>query len=375
LESDGRFTQVIERLRASEDAASLYGEMAGSLPKGAELMELVEALSAVHSEISANFLAEIHKGTQDKKTRKSVKKALYILRTRGVKTPEVGEAAPRIYSPPQPPKSEAHASNVDGYGERLVFAFVPAGMGRNIGFQFLLSDKRGMAEMFAEELSRKKYIDRIADISNEGYLTIAATTLGHAAWLAERAAGITPDTSEQLRQYGMVKAYLEGQPHPPTPMIYEKLGAVPPVPPDRGNDGYLKLLELKEFGSWHADAAEADRWALDVAEASASKLVLNEEQRKGRIDAVMKEAVSTFLTPESIAILKSRLEENAFILFETSRREEAELAAELALEIEKGRDGMNAGALSFAQTLVARSVLARMKKPVQSGKDNLVVPA
>jgi hypothetical protein len=129
--------------------------------------------------------------------------------------------------------------------------------------------------------------------------------------------------------------------------------AVPAADPPRAEQA-AALLDLAELGGWFLDPDALHADALELLAARESRLVVSDQIKAEREEAIVTRVVEREVAPEARARWARRLLEMAFVLRETARPEPAALADAAAAALldparEVGRD-------PFARALARRGL-------------------
>ncbi|GFP24197.1 hypothetical protein HKBW3S09_01663, partial [Candidatus Hakubella thermalkaliphila] len=100
---------------------------------------------------------------------------------------------------------------------------------------------------------------------------------------------------------------------------------------------FVDFLSLPEFSSWFFELDSVATYALELLEARQSKIILSDWARREREARIIGKAVEGLFSGDYPFLFKRRLEEMAYILWKTDRREEAKKALAAALAL--GEDG------------------------------------
>ena len=151
-----------------EEIATLPAPLAAAILRAAVTGERLEILATLAA-------------SSEKVLSKDAKRALHVLRARGVAIPEAPRAAP---PPPTTPAEEvfpSYASSIDGQGERAIWIArnVP-GRGVEVG-QAVVSDVLGLIELQVGVLGRKEYRSFGREIGERGQtMGVGEIDPGHA---------------------------------------------------------------------------------------------------------------------------------------------------------------------------------------------------
>ncbi len=243
----------------------------------------------------------------DKTVAKEAKRALHVLRTRGVSVPEPQRAA----TPPPAPLAEevfpSYASTVDGQGERAIWIArnVP-GRGVEVG-QAVVSDVLGLIELQVGVLGRKEYRTFGKEIGERGQsMGVAEIDPGHARALVAEA---------RRRNDGAGRPAPEGAdgwltrigPGTPAP---EPAASLPPLPVEEealalAASGGLHTLAM--LRGWLADEGALRALATRLDELAASAGTSDDAGRASRVEGAIAEAVEAWLDAPCRQRLSARL--------------------------------------------------------------------
>ncbi|BDG01997.1 hypothetical protein [Anaeromyxobacter oryzae] len=277
-----------------EEIATLPAPLAAAIARA--------ALGAGRADVLAALA--VHPG---KEVAKEAKRALHVLKSRGVAVPEPPRpAAPAPTMTPEAPLP-AYASAIDGHGERAIW--LPRSLpGKGVEVaQAVISDERGLLELQLGTLGRKEWRTFAKDVLVRG----AAMGVGeidrsraHALVAAARARNETtgqrvPDGADLwLSQLGPAAAV----PDPAT--------RFPALPGDEERDAVAsgaKLHDLPLLRGWLADETYLRQVAAKLDEVAVSPLYLDERQRAEQMARVVSDAVAAYFDPARRAVLASRL--------------------------------------------------------------------
>jgi hypothetical protein len=265
--------------------------------------------------------------------------------------PRPAAPAPAL-APAEPPPS-AYASSLDGLGERAVW--LPRNLpGRGVEVaQAVVSDERGLLELQVGALGRKEWRTFVKGLLERGAEMGVAEVprqRAHALIAGARAlnggAGTrVPDGADHwLAQLGPVA------PQPPP-------GAdLPPLPEAEAEAALARsgaLHDLPLLKGWLAEEPFLREVARSLDEAEASPLALDEGQRRERLEALVREAVTAYFTPARRQRLAGRLLDVAEHLWRSGAGEHAQAAAAAARALAAGDP---AGGIPFAARLVEKAL-------------------
>ena len=263
----------------------------------------------------------------DKALAKRARKALHLLRTRGIAAPR---PAPRQYRPegPYAPAEELSlASMIDGRGERVVWLVRRADDGFDI-FEAQLSDSRGILGFTVANAPRKEWRQHAARVVADPRMAVARISERHARQLIEdgyqrtlQAGRVPPDEFARAR---LSLGHFEPEPRHPA------LDVAPPYERDAVRGRLETLHALPEVRTWIPPEEALPALDLAVGNIVTSKLILGPAQRQEQLAAAILKVADEALTPEYRALLAGRLRETAYLLWQRGKGDEARLASTAA---------------------------------------------
>lgn len=263
----------------------------------------------------------------DKALAKRARKAVHLLRTRGVQPPK---AAPRQYRPegPYAPAEELSlASLIDGHGERVVWLVRRGDDGFDI-YEAQLSDTRGILGFTVANAPRREWRPHAARVLADQQLGVARISERHARQLIEEgyqrtlAAGRVPPEEFARARLGM--GHFEPEERHPA------LDAAPPYPVEEARGRLGELHALPEVRTWIPPEDALPALDLEVGNIATSKLIVDPAQRREQLAAAVLKVAEAALTPAYRALLGGRLRETAYLLSQRGRLDEARLASTAA---------------------------------------------
>jgi hypothetical protein len=350
-ELTARVAAALEQGGDPEDLKQMVAETTGDL---AWDLHLMAALGRVAHPGTPGLLAGLFGAAADKVRRKALKRALHLLKTKGVPVPEDllprGEAVPQ--RAPGRGQALAHISQILGNGDRYVILEGPKEI---LGGNFLVSlvsDVEGFKEchlLSVKPRERREFWDHFKD----GLLELAPAPPAHAVRLLEEAEALKPD-AEGVNRYRALKPKIRqewGRPEEAPDLA----AVLPPLPPGEQS----RLLEQSRdlvfnplFVTWLPGPEEIAPWLEKLREVQESPLVLSDQQRQLRVGDVVDEAVRALYPPETRDLWRRRLLDTAYFLDLKDLGAEALLAQAAAQDLAAGAKGSLAGENPFLKALV-----------------------
>lgn len=329
----------------------------------------VETMGSIKSLKSALALKEIIRAASDKKLRKEAKRSLYRLKMAGVEVEEpTEEETPSLERELMPRPRQALVSHIDGAGGRLIWIVMERPLGALSLVALRITDTEGIKECMDVNLGKKRLkqeLERIRKLEDLTVVEVPATygqLLVREAYQRNVKAGVEPLLEYRKWQKAMEEGEISGT----SPLIYQELSqeevrfepALLLESPD--------LLSLPEFSSWFFDLDSVATYALELLEARQSRIILSDWARKEREARIIGKAVEGLFSGDYPFLFKRRLEEMAYILWKTDRREEAKKALAAALAL--GEDGdQSLREHPLISALILRSLNLAMQTIVAGG--------
>jgi hypothetical protein len=270
--------------------------------------------------------------TSDKALAKRARKALHLLRTRGLTAP----AAPRREFRPQGPHAPAEemslASLIDGRGERIVWLVRHAEHGFDV-FEAQLSETRGILGFTSANAPRKEWRQHATRVVADPRMAVARISERHARQLIEdgykrtMAAGRVPP--EEFARARLSLGHYEPEERHPS------LDVAPPWPAAEARSRLASLHALPELRTWIPPEESLPALDLEVGNIVTSKLIVDPAQRQEQLLVAVGKVANDTLTPALRERLGGRLRETALLLASRGQLDEARLcssAAELTID-------------------------------------------
>jgi hypothetical protein len=338
---------VMAALAAGADVDALKDQVSPE-PRDAHWdVHLMTALGALSHPAIPTLLAALFGEARDKVRRKALKKALHRLKTRGVAVPD--DLLPReeaAIGAPRPGTAAVFVSTIFGPGESYV---VLEGPSEVLGGNFLaarVSDVEGFKECVLMSLNRKEQREFWEHFREQGLVEWLSPPPAYAVRLLEEAYSRNPDGGSGTSQYVALREKIfRHWGHPEAAPDLDQ--ARPPIPaPARGRflEQARKLALDPLFHSWLPERQEIEPWLAKLQEVEDSPLVLSDQQKQIRADAVLDDATLALYPRESRAAWRRRLLTMAYYLRLKGREEDsqtARAAADLDDPDQRGLTGEN----------------------------------
>jgi hypothetical protein len=338
---------------------------------------VVETLSTIATPEAAAILADITAKTDAKELQKAARRALYRLKTMGVDTESLPPPEPRksVLEVPKLPIVAALASHIDAEGSRALYIARRRPFSGLVFVGLVINDERGVIGCNALPVTKKELAGLLADIQADERITHV---------------DLPPVYAQQLVAESYQRNLVTGMPPPQDFQAVHDLIGMPDTPWEEppiyhlinpeGIRGQLALLslsaqlfDLKEFQGWYLPPDTLQKYREEIRRTVDSPIIVSQALQQERVEAIQKRTIGEIFAAEQCMRYRRRLEEMAYLLWQTKRPEEAKraLAAALALH----GDGVDPAAHPFLRALFARSVeMAEALEQEDPGRVTVATP-
>ena len=282
--------------------------------------------------------------------RREVRRALFRLRQHGVEAPAAAVAPPKAAVTAGESNVSALISPIDSSGARLVWMLKARAQGGLSRLHGLTSEQEGLVGAQLTHISRRELREERRDIEQRASIRLVEADYRLADFMLFEAYRRTPEQRRgQVGNFLALRAeILPGSPsadyrHP----IYDDFSATLSEEPSPD------LLKEPELAGWVIPEPDLKPYLNEVAEIRESPLVLNKFQQEERVNSVVARAVDQLLGGDAGVLMRRRLEDTAYYLDRSGRKEAARWAASAAARI---RDGEPLGRVAFFVQYVMRSM-------------------
>ena len=336
---------------------------------GADGEALAAALGELPSLPVAALLVGLEAGTEDRKVRKDIRRALYRLRQQGVPIPE--PARDQVVHARET-EAEGFLTAFSGGGDRVLWLERRLPEGGSLVIYAHAHEPRGVLGLSVGEVSQKRLRALRQRMGSELPLRLVRADWRVVdALLVEgsaRAAGTDPK-----RDYGRVRARITSE--PPQAPSEPRSARVPPPAPEEVEAlvaTSAALLEQPEFARWGPEPEETAPFVSEIADVRDSPLVLSPHQQEERVAEVVRRATQSLAPPFPLA---RRLEGTAYVLAETGRTTLARQALAVATALRE--HPVQLGTVPFVAAFVRRAlhglVAAETTRAQEERRGSLVV--
>jgi hypothetical protein len=304
---------------------------------------------------------------------KEAKRALYLLKMRGVTVPELQRQAPPPAPAPLDSALPCFASALDGQGERAIWIARPVpGKGVEVG-QLVISDRKGLLALQVGLLGRKEYRAFGKDLlERHDAMGVAEVDLEQAKSLAAAARKLNEPPGTPPPEGADAWLARLGPASPPSDPA-QRFAPLPDDEEQAALEASGKLHGLPLVRGWLADEDALRGLAHKLDEISVSSLYVDERQRSQASLTTFEEAVERYFDATSRALWASRLFTLADHLDRSGDAPHAAQAAAAARALGSSAPAMR---IPFARLLFEKafpSASARPERPA-SPESLLVAP-
>ena len=283
----------------------------------AHLDDTLRAFADAHGAAALPVLEALAAGRLDRALRRAARLAVYRLAQRGVAAPARPSPRPVVERRTES-AARAWISGIDGSGSRAVWVLFDGALGGQALCSLIVNDEVGVLDAAGGEISRRRLETELAALRASQKLP----------WLE-----VEPARALALVGEAVTLHRARATSPPPAFGRWERLfAAAPPAPlPALSADSTLldqsaSLLDLPELAGWFLDPESVQSDAVDLLQARESKLVVSDQIKSEREDAIVTGVAERELTPPVRARWARRLVEMAFVFRATGRADAAAMA-------------------------------------------------
>jgi hypothetical protein len=210
----------------------------------------------------------------------------------------------------------------------------------------LLADSEGLIDVALSELSRRELRTERAEMERRAGVTMVEGNAHLADYILCEAFRRTPaDKRSQVGNFLTLRTEIVGSP-PPTEIVHPIYAEMASA---LEHDPAADLLKEPEIAAWRFPPAEIKPYVDEIKSIRESVLVLNRVQQEERINVIVERAVGELLGGERAGAIRRRLEDIAYYMARSGRREAAGWAAAAAARL---RDGADVSRIALFQALI-----------------------
>ena len=279
--------------------------------------------------------------------RRPARRVLYRLAQRGVTAPAAPPARPLVARGGERPV-RAWLSGVDGSGSRAAWILFEDTVGALRLCSLILNDEMGILDAAGGAITRKRLERELSDLA-------ASRKLPWVESAPERTAGLVTEALARHRDAGTAPpaAFERWRP------LFDDVQPAGPPPLSAAADPALiersaELLELPELTGWFFEPERVHADALALLQARESRLVVSDQVKAERQEALITGVVEREMTPEARSRWARRLAEMALVFDAAGAGQHARLAGAAAAALaDEHRDVRHH---PFVRGLAARSL-------------------
>jgi hypothetical protein len=329
---------------ALADPAGLDAAPLAALGESA-LDDTLRAFADAHDAAALPVLEALTGERTDRAVRRAARRALYRLAQRGVQPAPRPAPKPVVERRPER-AARAWLSGIDGSGSRAVWVLFEGAFGGSALCSLIVNDEVGIAEVAGGEITKKRLEAELAALRASQKLPWVEVEPARAlqavgeALTAHRARGTSPPAAFQRWE----RLFAPAEPAPPP------AGAADPALVERAS----ALLELPEMAGWFLEPERVQADALEMLQGRESKLVVSDQIKAERDEAIVTRVVERELDAEARRRWARRLAAMTFVFEATGRPEQARLAEAAAVAL--ADDAREARHHPFARALAQRAL-------------------
>jgi len=328
-EKEGILTQLLEET-GMKFSLFIVRAIEADEPQG---MRVVHFVTRSFDEASFKMLNDVFSRTGNKEIAKVMKKAAHSLRQKGIALdlPADKEQQDAVFKKAVLPDARASGS-IDAEGTRIIFMIKPVTIYETKIFNIMTSDRKGVHDIEVINSLRRETRVFINRLMADKKIEFLETGVENAAFLVEEACRFTEAqggiVSGNIVQWRTAFAEILGAQQ--QPLIYDILTPDTTIDLNSLADRGRELIEATRLPYWFVVTPEArDSW-MKLTNILYSPLVLDDTQKRERVNECISETAAQFFTPQRCGIFKRRLEEFAWFFYSKDRQELAKTALAVA---------------------------------------------
>lgn len=354
---DEEVKRALQEGRSEDDLLAMILPLLGRDPREDE--KIVEALVALAHPTAARVLGRLLESNRGRKLRKTIKRALYRLRSKGIFTEEIlPPKGQPVFRAPEVEPAKGFAGAIDAFGNRVLMLVRPRARRSTLLMDGLVSDTKGLVDFHGFELTRKGVRNLIEEVQAENPFPLVEMEASYVAHLYTEAYELTVKAGKLLPEdYTPFKGEIEALRRKyDQPLVYAYLGVEEILKDERLLGRTEDLFKVDVFADWVIEADLIRPYAEAFLEAQESRIVLTKVQQQVRIEEIYRKALSEIYSGAQRSLYKRRLEEMAYFLFRLGKEQEARIALAVAMDLEKPPHPIQPN--PFLYQLVVKSVLS-----------------
>lgn len=296
---------------------------------------IARALGNIADGGAAELLTEME-GEAAGPLRRAIRRSLFKLHQRGIEPPsERRESAPQPAAGGDTSNLSALLSPIDPDGARIVWITKPRVSGGMMRLWGITSEDEGLVGAIAGNITRRDLRQEREDLERRSGMRLVDAEWCLADFVLCEAYRRTPEARRgKVGNFLALRAELITSP-PPTDLehpIYAELAA------EASKDPSPELLKEPALLEWKLAGALVAPYVEELNRANESTIVLNQMQQQDRVAQIVERAIADLLGAESGARVRRRLEDIAYYLLKSGKREAAGWAVAAAAKLRDGAD-------------------------------------
>jgi hypothetical protein len=332
--------RLLKAKETDKEAVEIINDFARELDQNQAMAEIfLKKILAAQGSFSPWFLPDLNQQVQSKPVKKGIKKALYLLKQKGIEPPsstDQQKQEPGILKNIEPLQAVGYLSEFDGLKNQMVGLLIPKPAKGRL-FVFALIGSFGLESLQAVEVSKREVRDILADLEKQAGHAFFQADFSHAAYVLQEAHDRQSKLSkEEEGIYAGILSFLTGKKMiGQSPIIRSLLDKSKPLP---YSSDIQRLLQVPEIFYLLPEPGVMESYLRAVQEVRTSLLILNDIQKRERIRTIVDKAVQESFLPETRPGLVRYLEEVAYLYVLRKRPDEAEAIMYWAKTLEEEKE-------------------------------------
>lgn len=285
-----------------------------------------------------------------KAARKAARRALYRMTQAGVTVPpSPGSLVEPVIRRRAEVPVHAWLSGIDGTGSRAVWILFEGGLGGQLQLcSLILNDEAGILEAAGGSITKKRLEAELRRLREHQKLPWVETDPTRACALVAEALALHAQLgADPPPEFSRWRRFFTG------PAVDVTEPEARDVDPDLLGRS-AELLELPELAGWFVDPGLIHEDALALLQARESRLVVSDQIKAEREDAIVDAVIDRHLTADALRRWRRRLAEMVLVFRSTGREDTARVAASLTAAL--GDEQRVARHIPFLRTLAMRGL-------------------
>jgi hypothetical protein len=323
----------------------------------------IEELKDIKSAKLAIFLRRIIAESNDKLIKKSAKRILHILKTKGIEVKEEETIIIPIFTPTENYEEKGLTSSIDTSGDRVLYLIKPSIKTIYI-LSFLLNDREGLKRFYEIETTVKG-LKKFEEMIKEGP-KMTEIDVDHCKYLIKEAYDINISLSKSLPDKFLEFKHIIDLDKGVKKAASENLE----IDPSLWKNSY-ELFDIDEMETWFLTPEEIKPYIERYNEADKSRIIISPYQKEERLQSIIKEAADEiFDSKEIVSLYRRRLEEMGYIFIKSGRNKDGELSYAAAHRLETDIKGSEH---PFLFELTNRSIKASIGLKKEEKKSRIII--